>query len=152
MRTQVHEGTKSVRHAITAMRAGAVLTVAAAIVAVLDQATGDGLTRRLQAAYPADPGKVDMAKSSILTYLFALAAVGVVLWLWLARASGKGRPWSRVVATVVFVAGTALSAYHFTQPHPMLVTVVGLVPCVAGLAAVAFLWQRGSSAYFAAAH
>lgn len=146
MRTQVHEGAGSVRHAVTAMRAGAALTVAAAIVTVLDQG---GLARGLQAAYPADPGKVDMAKSSILTYLFALAAIGVVLWLWLARASGKGRPWSRVVATAVFAAGTALSAYHFTQPHPVLVTIAGLVPCAAGLVAITFLWQRGSSAHFA---
>ncbi|QWF83791.1 hypothetical protein [Amycolatopsis sp. CA-230715] len=146
MRTHEHEGAGPIRHAITAMRAGAALTVAAVIVTVLDQRT---LTRQLQAAYATAPGKVDMARSSILTYLFALAAIGVVLWLWLARASGRGRPWSRVVATAVFVAGTALSAYNFTQPHPVLVTIAGLVPCAAGLAAVVFLWQRGSSAHFA---
>jgi len=129
--------------AVIAMRVGMTLSLLAVVTIVVDQASGDNLTRQLQGLY-SDPGKVDMAKSSILTYLFAINAVGVISWLWLAWAAKNGKHWTRATTTVVFVLATAISCYNFTQPHPFFVTLVGVLPCIAGLATVVLLWQRDS--------
>ncbi|MFD1934976.1 MULTISPECIES: hypothetical protein [Nonomuraea] len=130
------------RNAVRAMYTGAALTVIAALVLIADQATGD-LARHLKAAYPSNDAQwLDMTMASIATYLYVVYGVGVVLWLWLARAGRKGGRRARLNATVVFLVGTALLAFNFTQPHPMVVTVAGVLPCLAGLAAVAFLWKR----------
>ncbi|WP_171166771.1 hypothetical protein [Streptomyces sp. I05A-00742] len=138
----------SVRKAINAMYAGAVLTLIAAAFPVIDQATSDSLADRLRSAYPHDPSRLDAAESGILTYLFTLAVAGLVLWTWLAWAGRRGKRWARAASTAVFVLATFLSVYNFTQPHPTPMTVAGLLPCAAGLVAVALLWKGDSAGHF----
>ncbi|MEU6015005.1 hypothetical protein ABZ826_13430 [Streptomyces sp. NPDC047515] len=69
----------------------------------------------------------------------------------MAWASRRGRRWARGAGTAAVVLGTALAVYNFGQPHPLVMTVAGVLPCAAGLAAVALLWTRESSSYFASA-
>ncbi|MFB7915194.1 hypothetical protein [Streptomyces sp. NPDC056061] len=128
---------------IGALRAGAVLTLLSACVTV---ALSGDLADQLHALYPADPTRAETAESSILTYLFALEAIGLGLWWWTARAVRNGKPRARALATGAFVAGTALSLYHFTQPHPFLMTLAGALPSLAGLVAVILLWSRNTAA------
>jgi len=141
----------SVRSAVAALYAAATLSLLAALAVIADQAWGDGLARTLRDAYPhRSPGDLSMAESSILTYLFTLAAIGAVFFVWMARASRKGRRWVRRAGTVTVALGSALSLYHFTQPHPLVMTLAGLLPCLAGLAALALLWRPEATAHFAA--
>ncbi|WP_222853405.1 hypothetical protein [Fodinicola acaciae] len=142
------KATGSARNAVVAMYVGAGLTVAGAVAPIVDAATGDGLTRELASVYPGRTAFVEMAKTSILTYLFFISAVGVIGWLLLAWATRRGKGWARVASTVVFLLGSAILLYDFTQPHPALITVTEALPCLAGLAAVTFLWMRDSADFF----
>ncbi|MFF4159188.1 hypothetical protein [Streptomyces sp. NPDC001678] len=139
-----------IKNAVTVMYAGVALTLVAVLAVIIDQATADSLTQGLKDAYPQySSDRIDTVKSSILTYLFTIGVAGVCLWLWLARASRKGKSWSRVAATVVFALATFISLYNFTQHFPLYVTVAGLLPCAAGLVAVGLLWKRDASSHFA---
>jgi hypothetical protein len=124
------------------MYVGAGLTVLGVLAPVVDGATGDRLGHGLQAAYPGRTQFAEMAKSSILTYLFTMSAIGLVAWLVLAWAGRRGKGWTKGAATVVFVVGSAAMLYDFTQPHPLFITIAGALPCLAGLAAISYLWKR----------
>ncbi|MEV0280523.1 hypothetical protein AB0I22_29605 [Streptomyces sp. NPDC050610] len=138
-----------VRKAATLLYVAAALAVVAAAVTVADQAVGDALAHQLQRTYPQRAAdRIGAAESSIPTYLFTLAAAGAALFAWLGRASRRGRRGVRGTGTVAVALGTALAAYNFSQPHPLLITVAGLLPCLGGAAAMALLWGRESSAHF----
>ncbi|MCN9243595.1 hypothetical protein NGF19_22865 [Streptomyces sp. RY43-2] len=141
----------SVRNAATALYTAAALSLVAAATVVADQAAGDGLAGKLRDTYPhRSPGDVSMAESSILTYLFTLAAIGAAFFVWMAWASKRGKRWVRKAGAATVVVGTALSVYHFTQPHPLVMTLAGLLPCLAGLVGLALLWRTEAAAHFAA--
>ncbi|MGZ0149810.1 hypothetical protein ACXJJ3_22300 [Kribbella sp. WER1] len=133
---------ESTNKAVRAMYVGAGLTVLGVAAPIVDGATGDRLGHGLLAAYPGRTQYAEMAKSSILTYLFTISAIGLMAWLVLAWAGRRGKTWAKPAATAVFVLGSAILLYDFTQPHPLFVTVAGALPCLAGLAAVSYLWKR----------
>ncbi|QEU90846.1 hypothetical protein [Streptomyces kanamyceticus] len=140
---------ESVRKAATALYGAAVLAMTAAVVIVIDQAAGNDLAQQLHQAYPRrSTNETGMAESSILTYLFTLAAIGAALFVWMARASRRGRRWVRGAGTAVVALGSVAAVYNFSQPHPLLMTAVGVLPCVSALTATALLWKRESSLYF----
>ncbi|MFE7465176.1 hypothetical protein ACFU6R_13905 [Streptomyces sp. NPDC057499] len=140
----------SLRRAVQTLRAAALLAVAGAGAVVVDQAAGGGLAGRLRQAYPRrGAAEIDMAQSSILTYLFTLAVLGTALFAAMAWAGRRGRRWVRGTGAAVLVLGSVLAGYNFSQPHPLVMTLAGVVPCLVGLAAVAQLWTRESTAYFA---
>ncbi|MFF2925869.1 hypothetical protein ACFVTP_26285 [Streptomyces celluloflavus] len=140
----------TVKNAATVMYVGMGLTLLAAVVLIVDQAMSDTLTQQLRDAYPSySASRMSTVKSSILTYLFTLGVAGLILWPWMAAANRKGKGWSRIAASVVFLLSTVIALYDFTQNFPLFVTLTGLLPCVAGLVAVAFLWMPDSSAFYA---
>ncbi|MGW3492129.1 hypothetical protein [Streptomyces sp. NPDC001020] len=139
----------SVRSAVTAFYAAAALSLFAAITVIADQAWSDGLAGKLRETYPhRDPGELSMAESSILTYLFILAAVGALFFVWMARASKRGKRRVRRAGAVTVALGTTLSLYHFTQPHPLVLSLAGMLPCLAGLAGLAMLRRPEAVAHF----
>ncbi|MFG7941124.1 hypothetical protein [Streptomyces cacaoi] len=141
-----HQLPASVHRASRALYAAALLAFAAAAAVVADQTH---LTQQLHETYPQrSADQIDMAQSSILTYLFALAALGAALFVGMARAGLRGRRWVRGAGTSAVVLGSLLAVYNFSQPHPLLMTLAGTAPCAVALAAVALLWTRESSAYF----
>lgn len=113
------------------LRGCALLAVAGAAVIAVD---ASGLVGTLRAAHPTySAAEISSAQSWILTYLFVLAAVAVVIWLLAARAQRTGSAVAIRVAVGAAIVGTALAGYHFTQPHPLLMTLAGLVPAVVAL-------------------
>jgi hypothetical protein len=91
----------------------------------------------------------------IITVLLVGGLVVIALWLWMARANGRGRNWARILSTVLFGLATLQLADDFRQPviHTVPgVEVLGLFASVLtwlpGLAAVWLLWQPASSAFF----
>ncbi|GLY64566.1 hypothetical protein [Amycolatopsis taiwanensis] len=140
---------RTVRNAVTTLYFAAALAVISAAVIVIAQTAGGGLAQHLHQIYPQrDTDQIGMAESSILTYLFTLAVAGTVLFLWMARASQRGKRWVRGVGAAVIVLGSLMAAYNFSQPHPLVMTLAGVLPCLGGLTAVALLWNRKSSSYF----
>ncbi len=88
----------------------------------------------------------------LLLLLGVLIATG--LWLWMAWANKGGRSWARLMATVFFGFVTAgelalLIKFGFRTGR-LFLNLFFLVYWLAGLSAVALLWQRSSSDYYAA--
>jgi hypothetical protein len=75
--------------------------------------------------------------------------LGIALWLWMARKNGQGRPWARIVSSVLFVLCTLdiLNVFRgggasaFTSASALLTWLVGL-------GAIILLWLPSSSPYF----
>jgi hypothetical protein len=97
-------------------------------------------------------------KPLVITVWIVLGLVMIALWLWMARANGKGRNWARILSTVLFGLATLQLRGDFTQP----VSHTGIGPTVlyyastalfvagwlVGAAAVWQLWRPASSAFF----
>jgi hypothetical protein len=92
----------------------------------------------------------------IIAMVLVGALAGIAVWLWMARANGRGRSWARIVSTVLFGLATLQLIGVVQQPTkfpaPFGVTVLVLAGTVltwlAGAAAVWLLWRPASSAFF----
>jgi hypothetical protein len=84
----------------------------------------------------------------VVAIVFGL--IGVGLWLWMAWANKAGKNWARITATVFFGLDTLSVLAGLRQAEPALSRVFSLLVWLAGLGAVVLLWQKVSSAYFAA--
>ena len=87
-----------------------------------------------------------------LTADVAVVLFGIMTWLFLAWANGKGFPYARVGAIIVFVFYTAAESMDLSQgaatvaPAP---TIASLVVMTIGLAVVALLLTKRSWDYYA---
>jgi hypothetical protein len=142
----------SIRTAVMLMRVGALLSLLSLLTTFLfrDQIR-DQVEETLESqgtTITADTVDAAVAVGTAFAVFFGL--IGVALWLWMAWANGRGKGWARIVATVLFALSAVSFLFSFTQPQPLLNTVVGLVNLVLGAAIVFLLWKRESSAYYAA--
>ena len=137
----------SARRAVVAMYVGLALTIAAMLALIFDLAATGGLAQHLRevyAGYVANPPD----EAGVAAYLFTLGALGVLGWLWMLWAVRRRKRWARPVATVLFLLASAVALINLTVTEydqtilPTQVGVAGLLPCVAGLAAVVVLWRR----------
>ncbi|MFG3255807.1 hypothetical protein [Streptomyces sp. NPDC048172] len=133
----------------TVMYSGLALTAAAALVPLIDLATVDSVTDHVRAAYP-DWSASDVSKdrTAIVSYLAVVGALGVLCWLWAIRSVGRGSARARAVTTALFAVGACWALYDLTWSSaeyahviPVLYGVLGLLPCLAGLAAVVLVWR-----------
>jgi hypothetical protein len=74
--------------------------------------------------------------------------IAIVLWIWMARMCKAGRPWARIVSTVLFAIQTINLAASAAVPAASTARIYGIVVWLIGLAAIVLLWQRPSSDYF----
>jgi multisubunit Na+/H+ antiporter MnhF subunit len=94
----------------------------------------------------------DHRLAGVVTLSVLLSVVDIALWLGIARACRRGRSGARVVGTALFaihtigVLGVLASSEAGLDPAKVLTVIGWLIGC----GAVAFLWQRPSSAFFAA--
>ncbi len=81
------------------------------------------------------------------------ALIEVAAWLGIARACRNGRGGARIIGTVLFGLHTIGLLGVLANPHPGLglAKITTLLSWLIACAAVVFLWQRPSSAFFAAA-
>ncbi len=137
----VPRSARTVRAAVKLMYAGAaVSTVNLVILLALIGDTRFGL----------------LLNTPFITVSIAWSLAPLALWLWMARETGRGRNWARIVSTVVFGAATLDLTEVFGPPgiRLSLVPVIAGSPIVpvlywlAGLAAVWLLWRPASSAFF----
>jgi len=94
----------------------------------------------------------DHRLAGVVTLSVLLSVVDIALWLGIARACRRGKSGARVAGTVLFaihtigVLGVLASSEAGLDPAKVLTVIGWLIGC----GAVAFLWQRPSSAFFAA--
>lgn len=137
---------------LRAVYIGLVLTVLATIAPYVDRATSNMLARHIRDGYPTyTRARVDSAVTAWLVILTVIGAVGVAGWIWTIWAVKTGKKWARWAVTALFVLGTsvALTALLVKDTSgatglPPLLGCIGLMPCLAGLAAVTALWRSGA--------
>jgi hypothetical protein len=142
--------TKHQRPVVAAMYAGLVLTVLATIVPHVDHATANVLADHIQAGYPAyTTARIDSAVTTYLVYLTAVGALGIVAWLGMIWAVKARKRRVRGAATAMFVLATSIAAFDLLVKDtsgdtglPPLLGWIGMLPCLAGLLAVALLWRK----------
>jgi hypothetical protein len=88
-----------------------------------------------------------------LAIVFGLAVIA--LWLWMARANGRGRNWARILSTVLFglatlqlISGVQQPVSHAGFAVMVFGVIVPVLAWLAGASAVWLLWRPASSAFF----
>jgi hypothetical protein len=138
-------------NAVKLMYAGAALSV---IVLIATIVTAGSVRSRIEAHHPTIDGKPATATQITgLVHLtvglgIIIGVVGVALWLWMARKNGQGRPWARIVSSVLFVIST-LSLLNLRSGGDSVFAIVSTVLMwLVGLGAVILLWLPSSSSFF----
>ncbi len=134
--------------AIAAMVVGLVLTIVATIVPFVTSALRD----HIRTGYPAyTDARVDSAVDVWLIILTVIGALGVAGWLWSIWIVARRTRWASWAATAMFALGTSVAVADLLIKDksgdiglaPVLGW-IGMLPCLAGLAAVVLLWRRSS--------
>jgi hypothetical protein len=141
-----------VRTAVKLMYAGAAVSTVALIISLAS--IGDIKSYHLRwNDHSLTAAQLSQWRPLIITVAIVGGLFVPALWLWMARANGRGRDWARIVSTVLFgwatldlptVFGTPIHfAVGVTEPGPIFV-----LTWLVGLAAVWLLWRPASSAFF----
>jgi hypothetical protein len=143
---------KSVQQAAYLMYAGAAVSLIggiAGVAAVVNAAPGTIAGVRLPAGSPAVPGEIRHAVSLFLLIGVVISVVvSVALWLWIAWKCKAGRPWARIVCTVLFALSTWSTVTAVAGPAvtwSLLATIAGWL---IGLGAIILLWRPSSAYHF----
>ncbi|RII18686.1 hypothetical protein DSC45_08705 [Streptomyces sp. YIM 130001] len=131
----------------TVMQLGLALTAAVAAVPLVDLATADSIAGHVRDAYPNWPAtEVAKDRTAITVYLGTVGLLGIPCWLWAIRSAGRGSRRAPVLAGTLFTAGMCMALFGLTYasaPYervlPLPYGLLGLLPCLAGLAAVVLL-------------
>jgi hypothetical protein len=133
-----------VQMAIRLMWIGAALSAVSAVIAA---ATVSSLRTAILKVHPAySAAQVQSAEHSQAFLFIFVGVISVGLWLWMSFAIRSGKPWTRIVATVLFGVNTIYTALTLSATALGLVLV--LLLWLAGLAATILLWRRPSSEFF----
>lgn len=136
----------AVRNAVKFMYAGAVLS---AIEMIIGLATVGSIKSAIQKAYPNDtPSQVHSLEVSSIVLAVVVGLISIGLWVWMAKASGSGHSYGRIVGTVLFALNTIFLLLDFARPHVGLGLVLNVLVWLSGLGAIIFLWNRESGPYF----
>jgi hypothetical protein len=144
-----------VRTAVRFMYAGAAVSLVSLII-VLPVVLGDTKGYHLRwNGHRLTAAQISDWRPVIIAVTVVVGLVVPALWLWMARANGRGRNWARVLSTVLFGLATLDLTSVFGAPgglHFTLAPAVGWIDLVvtwlAGAAAVWLLWRPASSAFF----
>jgi hypothetical protein len=158
----------SVLAAVKLMYAGAAIS-AISVITVL--ALIPAVKAALRTASPSLTAAQVRDVNVLLTLGVVFGLVPVILWLWMARANGRGRNWARIASTVLFglatlelirarlyyrggylahfdVGGHTYSVIHSVFGATVLGVIVPVLLWLTGLAAVWLLWRPASRAFF----
>ncbi len=137
-----------VQNAVRLMYVGAAISAISLIVTL---ATVGSLRTAIHNANPTlSATKLHSAQTAAIVLAIVFGLIGIGLWLWMARANQAGKNWARITATVFFGLDTLSLLASIRQAEPALSRVISVLVWLAGLGAVILLWQKISSAYFAA--
>jgi hypothetical protein len=137
-----------VQQAVKLMYAGAIVS---AISLILTLVTVGSLKAAIHNADPSlSPTKLHSAEVAAVAVAIIFGLIGIGLWLWMAYANKAGKNWARITATVFFGLDTLSVLTSFRQAEPVLSRLITILIWLIGLGAIILLYQRESSAYFAA--
>ncbi len=143
--------------AVLLMRVGAVLSLLVLVLGLVTGLTQSVSTKRAIVDAAAKQGKtltpneVDSLFSVSIASAVVLGILGIGLWLWMASANGKGRSWARIVATILFGLSVLVFLLGLSQTSSAGDRVLSLVSVLVGAAAIFFMYQKESTAFYRAA-
>ena len=153
VRPSVPRSARTVRAAVKLMYAGAAVSTINLI--LLLAIIGDIKAYHAVLGYHLTTAQVSRFNAGFITLWIVWGLVPIALWLWMARACGRGRNWARIVSTVLFGVATLDLTGAFGPPGfrlSLVPTVFGpTIPVLywlVGLAVVWLLWRPASRAYF----
>ncbi len=137
-----------VQQAVKLMYAGAIVS---AISLIITLATVGSLKTAIHNADPSlSATKLHSAEVAAVAVAIIFGLIGIGLWLWMAYANKAGKNWARITATVFFGLDTLSVLTSFRQAEPILSRLISILIWLIGLGAIILLYQRESSAYYAA--
>jgi len=157
-----------VRTAVKLMYAGAAVSTGTLIIAL---ALIPAIKAALRTAHPSLTAAQVSDVNTLITLAVVFGLAVIAVWLWMARATGQGKNWARIVCTVLFglatlelirvrpqyrggyVARFVIGGHVYPVIHSALgAMVLGLIVPVllwlTGLAVVWLLWRPACSAFF----
>jgi hypothetical protein len=138
LRPSVPRSARTVRAAVDLMYAGAVVTAVSLIIAITSLGTIGRGAATLRVAGRNQPFGVAIAVG------IAGGLIMIALWLWMARANGRGRNWARIASTVL----VGLATLHLFGNKGVAQVAFAVLTWLVGVAAVWLLWRPSSSAHF----
>ena len=136
----------SVVMAVRLMYAGAVVSALSLIVGL---ATVGSLRDSLHKAQPKlTPTQLHDLQTVVVVGSVFIGVISIGLWVWLALMSKAGKPWARIVATVLFGLDTLFLLLGVARAGAAAGTLVSILTWAIGLGAVIYLWRRDATAYF----
>jgi len=154
LRPSVPRSARTVRAAVKLMYAGAAVSTVNLIILLAVFADIKAyhviLRQHLTAA------QVSQYSTLVITVCTLWALVPIAVWLWMARACGRGRNWARIVSTVLVGVATLnltgafnwFSGIHLTLVPMIYGPTLPVLYWLVGLAVVWLLWRPGSRAFF----
>jgi hypothetical protein len=154
--------------AVKLMYAGAAVSTVTLIIAL---ALIPAVKAALRTATPGLTAAQVSDVNALITLGMVFGLAVIALWLWMARATGQGRNWARILSTVLFglatlelissrprhpsrylahfaVGGHVYSVIHSAFGATVLGLIVPVLLWLTGLTAVWLLWRPASSAFF----
>jgi hypothetical protein len=77
-----------------------------------------------------------------------IGLIAIALWLWMARANGKGRSWARVVSAVLFGIDTLSLLLSFSRVNVAGALMLEVLVWLAGLGAIVNIFSKKSAPFF----
>lgn len=138
--------------AVLLMKVGAALSLVGLLLTFVSRgAIRDGVQQASQdAGGTMTAAQVDAAVSVGIATGIAGGLIGVALWLWMASANGKGRPWARIVATVFFAISVLSGLFALSQPGPILSRLLSIVSVLLGAYIIVLLYKKESTEFYRA--
>lgn len=138
LRPTVPSSARTVQAAVRLMYAGAAVTALSLIISIISLAFIGRSAATLRLLGRSQPLPV------AVTVGIVAGLVLIAMWLWMARASGRGRNWARILSTVL----CGLATLHLFGNKGVVQVAFAVLTWLIGLAAVWLLWRPASSAFF----
>jgi hypothetical protein len=129
--------------AVRLMYAGAVVS---AISLVVGLATVGTLRSDLHKAQPTlTPAQLHQLQTVLVVGSVVIELISIGLWVWMALMNKAGKPWARIVATVLFGLYTLYLLFFVIRAGAG--ALVPVITWLIGLGALILLWRKDSSEY-----
>src|SRR6202012_990277 len=112
---------QSVLNAVKLMYVGAAVSTVSLIISLIDISGTKSAIRKARPSLTAT--QVNQLNTFIIVVAVISGVLGVVLWLWMARANSQGRNWARIFSSVLFILATVDLWGVIAQPK----TILGLI-------------------------
>jgi hypothetical protein len=142
----------AITQAVMLMRVGAVLSVVSGFLALfMRDSIRDLINEQVsKQGTSLSAGDVDLLINVALVSAVVTGLLGAALWIWMAWANGRGAPWARIVATVLFAFSLLSALGSLVQTTPSASRLLSLAEVLLGAYIIALLYRRESSEFYRA--